>query len=173
MPTDVCVQNFMAKKIIFSFQEMLVYFSSTHRWASLVVPPVGFVLNTVLLYLICRRTPAEMRVNSRILVQTCLFDCLYLAFMLIGGMPVKNSAFILMSFTSFDYYLMVLTSLNHRCQCLTGQAHPSTSSGDTSSSNLRGALAQKACNTISTSSTPFTILAFLVFVSNSSTAIYV
>jgi hypothetical protein len=53
-------------------------FSTAHLWNSMLCPPLGFVLNMLLLWLILRRTPKEMVVHSRVLLQTCVCDFLLL-----------------------------------------------------------------------------------------------
>jgi hypothetical protein len=59
-----------------------------HRWNSLLCPPLGFLLNFLLLWLLFTKTPKEMWLHSRILLQTCFFDFIFLAALTIG-MPVS------------------------------------------------------------------------------------
>jgi hypothetical protein len=49
-----------------------------------LVPPVGFLLNFLFIWLVLRKTPKEMRVHSQILLQTCLLDVLFLLVLTIG-----------------------------------------------------------------------------------------
>jgi hypothetical protein len=58
-------------------------------WNALLCPPLGFGLNFLLLFLILRRTPKEMVVHSRVLLQTCITDCLLLLLQTIGQQVVQ------------------------------------------------------------------------------------
>jgi hypothetical protein len=58
-----------------AFSQVLLI-RSCFAWASFVV---GSLLNVLLIGLIRRHTPKEMRVYSKILLQTCVTDLLLLA----------------------------------------------------------------------------------------------
>jgi hypothetical protein len=58
--------------------------NKVQAWNALLCPPLGFGLNLLLLWLILRRTPKEMVIHSRVLLQTCLIDCLLLVVQTIG-----------------------------------------------------------------------------------------
>jgi hypothetical protein len=56
----------------------LHYMTTVHAWNSRLVPLLGFPLNALLFWLIWAKTPKEMRVHSRILLQTCILDIILL-----------------------------------------------------------------------------------------------
>jgi hypothetical protein len=61
------------------------YMTTVHAWNSRIIPVLGFPLNALLIWLICTKTPKEMRVHSRILQQTCIFDSIFLLVDLIAS----------------------------------------------------------------------------------------
>jgi hypothetical protein len=61
-----------------------MFFNDTIFWNSMLCPPLGLGLNLLLLWLILHRTPKEMVVHSRVLLQTCVFDFLTLSLQTIG-----------------------------------------------------------------------------------------
>lgn len=63
-------------------------FNIIHRWNALLFPPIGLLLNFLLIYLVIKKTPKEMRIHSRILLQNAILDILILLLM-IFGQPVN------------------------------------------------------------------------------------
>jgi hypothetical protein len=58
--------------------------STLHAWNVRLVPFIGFPLNALLFWLVWTKTPKEMRVHSRILLQTCCVDLIFLSVLLIA-----------------------------------------------------------------------------------------
>jgi len=63
-------------------------FDKIHYWHSRLCPPIGLIANIGLIYLIIKKTPKEMRIHSRILLQTCVID-IALLIVTVFGQPVK------------------------------------------------------------------------------------
>uniref|UniRef100_A0A1I8C1E4 G_PROTEIN_RECEP_F1_2 domain-containing protein n=1 Tax=Meloidogyne hapla TaxID=6305 RepID=A0A1I8C1E4_MELHA len=59
-------------------------FDQIHYWNSRLCPPIGLIANIGLIYLIINKTPKEMRIHSRILLQTCVIDIALLIVTIIG-----------------------------------------------------------------------------------------
>ena len=57
---------------------------TVHWWNSRLSPPIGFLANFLCLWMILYRTPKEMQKHSRILLQTCAFDIIFLTICTIG-----------------------------------------------------------------------------------------
>ena len=53
-------------------------------WNARLSPVLGLLVNFCLFWLVLYRTPKEMQKNSRILLQTCVLDIIFLTIMLIG-----------------------------------------------------------------------------------------
>ena len=64
-------------------------FEQLHRWNALLCPCIGYVTNLGLVLLVLKRTPKELRVHSRILLQTCIVDLLLLTLVAIAQ-PVMS-----------------------------------------------------------------------------------
>ena len=62
-------------------------FDQLHYWNSRLCPPIGLIANFGLVWLIINKTPKEMKVHSRILLQTCVID-IALLFVTMFGQPV-------------------------------------------------------------------------------------
>ena len=63
-------------------------FDQIHYWNSRLCPPIGLIANIGLIYLIINKTPKEMRIHSRILLQTCVID-IALLIVTMFGQPVN------------------------------------------------------------------------------------
>lgn len=76
-------------------------------WNARIAPPIGLLTNFWFLWLVLYRTPKEMRAHSRILLQTCVLDIIFLTISLIG-MPVfkKNHSKIIW------YYWQIFLQIN-------------------------------------------------------------
>uniref|UniRef100_A0A1I8C038 G_PROTEIN_RECEP_F1_2 domain-containing protein n=1 Tax=Meloidogyne hapla TaxID=6305 RepID=A0A1I8C038_MELHA len=59
-------------------------FDQIHYWNSRLCPPIGLIANIGLIYLIINKTPKEMRIHSRILLQTCVIDIALLIVTMFG-----------------------------------------------------------------------------------------
>ncbi|KAF7640165.1 Carboxypeptidase [Meloidogyne graminicola] len=64
-------------------------FDQLHYWNSRLCPPIGFITNFGLVWLIIKKTPKEMKIHSRILLQTCVID-IALLFVTLFGQPVLS-----------------------------------------------------------------------------------
>jgi hypothetical protein len=86
---------------------MAIHFMTTlHAWNSRIVPVLGLPLNTLLFWLIWIKTPKEMRVHSRILLQTCVVDIILLLISLIG-IPVIYCYNILKVYEIFKIWMIL------------------------------------------------------------------
>jgi DMSO/TMAO reductase YedYZ heme-binding membrane subunit len=65
-------------------------FFAISAWNARLVPVFGFPLNALLFWLVWTKTPKEMRVHSRILLQTCIADLIFLSVALIAS-PVSEN----------------------------------------------------------------------------------
>jgi hypothetical protein len=61
------------------------YMTTLHAWNARIVPWFGFPVNALLFWLILAKTPKEMQVHSRILLQTCVMDSILLFMSLIAS----------------------------------------------------------------------------------------
>nr|CAD2208959.1 unnamed protein product [Meloidogyne enterolobii] len=77
-------------------QDFLDILFKSDYWTSLLL---GYPLNIILIILIIFKTPKEMETHSRILIQNCVLDILYLTFQMFAQMFViidnnRNSVYI-------------------------------------------------------------------------------
>jgi hypothetical protein len=66
------------------------FISIVNWWNSRLFPVVGFPLNALQFWLIWAKTPKEMRVHSRILLQTCILESFLLLANLIATPVLLN-----------------------------------------------------------------------------------
>lgn len=78
------------------------------RWNSRVCPPLGLAFNFALVWMILAKTPKEMRVQSRILLQTCAVDILLLAVHTIGQLALIFQGQTMVCF--FDGYFAAMVT---------------------------------------------------------------
>jgi hypothetical protein len=64
------------------------FFSDFHRWNARLCVPVGLVFNCLMAWLVLRKTPKQMRMHSRVLLQNCVLDSSILLLVLSIGIPV-------------------------------------------------------------------------------------
>jgi hypothetical protein len=74
--------------------------STLHSWNSRLMPVLGVSLNFLLFWLVCTKTPKEMRVHSRILLQTCYVDFMFLSLYLVVA-PVCHENLIIIMYNTF------------------------------------------------------------------------
>ena len=70
--------------------QSLVSFVSMHFWILRVLPPLALIANVALVWCIWKKTPNEMWVHSRILLQTCAIDTCQVVIMALGVKVGKN-----------------------------------------------------------------------------------